>query len=342
MISLLKFIIDDSPGDILILCEHGAHRSAGLALLLLFCLGYDDVSHTADVLERTRYVIDCSASSRNYSPQTVRVLGMQDELRKWMGDIFPLWGNRRKVIEGLVSAKEFEKIAKDEVPKALAAQAEQAAKGTASPRATSQSAASNDPPIKRTSDVTVPLEADDKKKPRAEAAVGNAGSASRVSTRRTEKKASDDSAIQPESKWSLQACCKALASPGRQSASVPPPAADHHAEEAAEHGATRRALEAHTKLLKEHSKQQKKVADALVAERTERTQQLERDLAARTQDLEEERQKTAELAERLRVLEDIVECRDAKPPVAEVCGMIMDNRFEDGCLCRFSVHNRPQ
>ena len=164
VISLLKFIIDDSPGDILILCEHGAHRSVGLALLLLFCLGYDDVSHTAEMLERTRYVIDCSTDIRNYTPQTVRVLGMQDELRKWMGDIFPQWGNRRKVIEGLVSAKEFERIAKDEVPKALAAQAEQAAKGTASPRATSQSAASDDPPIKRTSDVTVPLEADDKKK----------------------------------------------------------------------------------------------------------------------------------------------------------------------------------
>ena len=40
--------------------------------------------------------------------------------------------------------------------------------------------------------------------------------------------------------------------------------------------------------------------------------------------------------------EDIVECRDAKPPVAVVCDLIMDNRFEDGCLCRFSVHNRPQ
>ena len=60
------------------------------------------------------------------------------------------------------------------------------------------------------------------------------------------------------------------------------------------------------------------------------------------QDLEEERQKAAELAERLRILEDLMECRDAKPPVAVVCDMIMDNRFEDGCLCRFSVHNRPQ
>ena len=92
----------DSPGDILLLCEHRAHRSAGLALLLLLCLGYDDVYDNAVCVEISRWVIDCSASTQRHKPQKLRVAGMRDHVMQWVGEQFPARRCEGKKLGGIV------------------------------------------------------------------------------------------------------------------------------------------------------------------------------------------------------------------------------------------------
>ena len=75
-----------------------------------------------------------------------------------------------------------------------------------------------------------------------------------------------------------------------------------------------------------------KAAEAAERTRTvEETSQLERELEARTLELEAAKAKAAEAKRRLQVLEDLMEIRDTKPDIAEICAMIMEERFEDGC-----------
>ena len=42
--------------------------------------------------------------------------------------------------------------------------------------------------------------------------------------------------------------------------------------------------------------------------------------------------KPADAARRVRILEDLMDVRDAKPDIAEICATIVEERFEDGCM----------
>ena len=284
----MKFCID-SPGDILIACEHGADRSAGLALLLLLRLGYSDVGHTAACLEMTRYVIDCSAHTKQHVPQKERVDAMRHYLQEWVDERYPgLRGQKKRI--GPIATGDFEKICQDVVPGALAAKAKKVAEDDASPRDTTQSVASTDLRTKRTSDPSTLLQTAEKKKPRA---------AAQAPAARRRVRSTDDVVVAGTAKaLGLKVCHKAKAGappPGRQAASVPRAAA-HAAAQPPAHDDTLRALEAHTKLMKsfmQELKKQKEASDALAADRCDQARQLQQELDARTRELEEERRKAA-------------------------------------------------
>ena len=354
VLAFLKFCIE-SPGDILIACEHGAHRSAGLALLLLLCLGYCDVGHTAACFEMTRYVIDCSAHTRQHVPQKERVDAMRHYLQEWVDERYPgLRGQKKRI--GPIATGDFEKICQDVVPGALAAKAKKV-----SPRDTAQSAASTDLRAKRTSDPSTLLQTAEKKKPRA---------AAQAPAARRRVRSTDDVVVAVTAKaLGLKVCHKAKAGappPGRQAAPVPRAAA-HAAPQPPAHDDTLCALEAHTKMMKsfmQELKKQKEASDALAAERCDQARQLQQELDARTRELEEERRKAAweldeletkrreaareleeerqkarDAAHRVRTLEELMTIRDDTATVEVVCSMIMAERFEDGCMCRGRVHN---
>ena len=158
----MKFCLD-SPGDILVLCEHGAHRSAGLALLLLLRLGYDDAPDNAACLEMARWVIDCSAHTRLHRPQKLRVANVQGYVAHWVGERFPELRGQRRQLGNIVEKDAWEAICRDILPNALAANA---AESKSSPRATTPRVPSREPPTKRTNSATSTPRDTEAKKPR--------------------------------------------------------------------------------------------------------------------------------------------------------------------------------
>ena len=272
---------------------------------------------------------------------------MQGHVAHWVGEQFPELRGVRRQLGNIVEKGKWEEICRKILPNALAASAaegrarsrattprvpsreaptqlpdipqartprvtsrEPPTKRTNSPLARTSRVPSREPPTKRTNSTTSMHRDTETKKLHPDSVEGDSampagGGAAQATTTRRRAKASDDSAMEPAVVPGGKA--RLAAAHGRQTASAPPAAVEEGGPVVAEHQATLRALESHTKLLKTFMlslKQQKAQSDALAAERSWHAEQLKLELEARTKELEEVRAKAADALQRTQSVEE--------------------------------------